>query len=453
MISQQAQVIAEYRAYLAAEPGKVTLYVNHPKANSTSWITPEADRSRAVQNLEGDYFNFHFLALPMDGPLWDLASVDLLKKELCASLVSQKNGFAIPQKIKGEDLQQGTAAILDRVHANYFQGGPLDSADLRRAFILLFYSEIKDYLKGRLGVDFMVNVDGHGCAAVDMAKNLVKLGREKDSVRLRELFMLALAPFLMNQGAICLDEALRAMRVLAGLTEEQREVIRKEDVTQYDLTDQTVPQEKSSWSEMVGKELFIACIENMRRLQEKRVVVDQDFETNVIATYCKGGQWDLPALRQQLENDLPRADIRLNRERMKSFVQLCQAMGLESSFFEASKMDALLSADEREAISCMALLHQGVGAESMRDASHYLNENTLGLVVANGSPVEVLDETGDRIFPTQIWGTHVKGKPSELEVHQELTLTDPDRQADPYSIEATVHFQRGGPAKISWLFT
>ncbi len=439
--SQQALVIPEYRALLAADPEKVFLYVNHQEYDGTGqyWVTAERDRTRALQQLERDFKNFNFLSLPMDGSIWENDSLEKssmqdLKKILFESLMTETNGFSFPRNLmENEAQQQRVMRILEEVHKLYFRGEEL-SPDMKKAFIVLFYSELKDYLKNILKADYIAspckdNKDrGNVSTTVDMMKNLVKLGLENDPDRLREVFISVLGPFIIKNEHILqgrLQIALNVINILAGLSEAEKGRIRERPISGYQIKKQTVPKEEASWSQMVGQKKFIAFVENMKRLKEKRVVPGELLQDQLVSTYLRDGLWNLAALKGQIVRDMPCCEMRLNGERMLQFDSVCRELDLKPEmFFEAVK-DPELPPRIKGALRFLAMFQQGMGAESMRDPSHYLNGNAANLVV------------GQPVLP-----------PLRAKIHEIITLSRSDKAA---ALESAKKTSEADPAFINYL--
>lgn len=515
-------VVPEYRAHLAAAPNKQTLYVNHQGfGDPNDWYWPamraEVDRSRAIRGLEEDFSNFHFLSLPMDGEVWKVKnkSTSELKKFLIDSFINEKNGFAFP-KLAHADIKElvlKLEEILHNIHQLYFKNGEIASEEDKYAFIMLFYSEVKDLFKAKLGIHYIVssckdNKDrGNASTNVDMMKNLVKLGQENDPACLREVFYSVLAPFVIKNEAIIdsrLKQFLCVVRVLARLTAEQKEAIRKISATGYHVTSQEVPRERVSWSSMVSSKQFGALIENMQQLREKRVIIDRDFQRSVVSDYLKGGRWELGRLRVQLQKDMDTINIQLNGKRMRSFDSLCQEMEIDPRLFDNDCLDIQLTEIQRLKLRFMSMLQRGTAIEMMRDPAAYLNHNRASYAVSQRglSPerarvqeiiltaekniqqaVEMVEKSKQEfknglferylfsavesrflplefqpkgnfetipVYPTVIMGT-TKGV-LEVEAYQELSLASPEPIAPAYPISVRMSMKQGNPAKIAWEF-
>ncbi|MDE3047256.1 MAG: hypothetical protein KGI83_02780, partial [Verrucomicrobiota bacterium] len=349
-------VIPEYRAHLAVEPRKHTLYVNHQvhgDLQQPMWLAKraEVERSCEIQGLEKNYPNFHFLSLPMDGTIWKIKATEL-KPKLLDLLLNQKDGFALPQGIDLEAFKKDADAIFESVHRLYFKGA-IGSEERKKAFIMLFYSEIKDYFKGKLNADFIVsackdNKDrGNASTGVDMMKNFIKLGKENDPERLKEMFFLTLAPFVIKNEAILPDRLellLNVIDVLQGLTAEEKEAIRQDCTSGFSITDQKVPKEPVSWSQMVGPKQFVTLVENMRALGEKRVILK-----NLVPDR------NLDCVRTQIERDLPRMDIRIDGDRMLTWAAIYKRL--------------------RGDLTLLSALHQGTAAIMMEDPARYFQRD------------------------------------------------------------------------------
>ena len=457
---QCAIVIPEYKAHLQAEPTKISLYVNHQEhgEDENHTVHGEADRSRAIQQLENDHPNFHFLALPLDGPLWkktylDTVSITQLKEALFNSLSRQENGFGLPRAFNhlAEPHAQGIEELLGRVHSLYFNNADLNSSAQKKTFMMLFYSELKDYTKKFLDIDFLVsackdNKDrGNASTTVDMMKNLVKLGKENDPEALRELFFSVLAPFIIKNEEIIherLELALHVIEHFSLMSEAQKQSIRGDSF--YTIKDQIVPKEGRGWAQMVGADQFITHIDGMKERKEKRVVHDPRIDQTLSSSFLHANVWHLNDLEKQIRRDLPCLDIQLNGVRITEFKTLCKQLGLAPDFFQTNRTIESLDDHEKNIISFMTLLQQGIAAEGMRDLALYLNGNAAELVVS-----QRVIQGG---YPTTI---HADFDPKQniqtVRVTQKMALRHPEGgQVRPILVKLFV--DRHFAAKISWQF-
>ncbi len=499
--SSQAAVVPEYRAYLAAAPDRVTLYVNHQEHGEGA--APEKERSRAIQLLEKSHPNFHFLALPFDGPIWTesyLNSRDIegLKTDLVQFLERGSHGFALPQ---GFDIQQHgprIRAILNQVHELYFEGDKID----KQVFILLFYSELTDYFKNFFQADLLVkacrdNRDrGTASTNTDMAKNLVKLGKECDPDLLRELYFSVLAPSILKSGGILEDRLellLKVLRHLASLSPEQKKKIRKAPpLSGYQIVEQMVPKEKTGWAQMVGPHHFLSCVKNMHELGEKRIIKDSSYQENVISSFFRNGTWDRKALEDQLTKDFSRIDLRLNGKRILNFKDLLNGLKIEGKLAE-------------DALPFMSMLQQGAVVECLKSVANYLHGNALGLTLAEHRPSQVrkdiiqligeyhrvgsqpllpklkpdrspevtdhlISAVNQGLLPAEfspvgerppltlpIYSTRIDAKfglgVRRVSIEQDLRFFDPGGKLPEYFIAARLDCEGDRPATISWGFT
>jgi hypothetical protein len=256
------------------------------------------------------------------------------------------------------------------VHDLYFNRQDLHTIEEKKVFIMLFYSELKEYVKNKLNIDLMTsackdNKDrGNASTIVDMAKNLLKLDRIDDPQALRELFFSALAPFIIKNEEIIeerLELALNVIRHLATLPEPQKQKIQQaNEASAFKILGQRIPKEEVSPSQMMGPENFLALLNHLRKIQEQRTVEDPSFE----ATVRENG-WNREQLEQQIRYNLPRMDLRVNGQRITQYEQLRDIP------------DSLL-----------AFLHLGAAHHTMKDPAHYLNGNALGMTVALPAPSE-----------------------------------------------------------------
>jgi hypothetical protein len=512
-----ASVIPEYEAYLMAEPLRVTLYCNHQVTGRMNILSPESARSAAIQNLEKRHRNFHFVSLPMDGLLWEERSLnmDQFKEEIASSLVKEENGFALPaNEYMRALLRERVYWILNGVHRLYFANQEL-SSDVKKGYLLLSFSEIKDLLKATLEADYLVsackdNKDrGNASTTVDFMKTLVKLRKENDPERLSEVFISVLAPFVIKNQEISerLEAALTVIRVLGALSEEAKEKIRKSDLTGYWVEELTVPKRAIAWAKMIGKEEFIASVEAMRRLKEVREKQSPEFVNRAVSSFLRGGKWNLKDLKRQIEEDAPRCEIRFNGRRIISFAALCRWLNIEEALFEAGSLqDEEISPHEQKVLRFMSLLHQGIMSEVVADGEFYFQGNPLKLGIMNGeeeparhrilgiikgwNQTQTIDleeiKEARRLYPerfslyfnsaialgflpkelkpdlqggtpieqvylTRIWGAAEEGEFS-ITAEQELVLKEPaENEPVIYPFIGKIVWRSGTPARISWM--
>jgi len=250
-------VTPEYRANLEANPHAQFLYVNHQEYTDDNDrpLHGEGSRSLALQALQRQHKNFHFAAFPMDGRIWKKLksfSIDELKQILFDSLINQDNGFALPDQLSVNENH--VKLLLNKIHQFYFMNEEIEGLDQKTAFIMIFYSYLKNYLKAELNIDFIANPckdykdRGNASSLTDMIINMMLLRQEKDPKRLEELFFTALGPFIIKNEAIIderLEMALVVIEQIAKLSTDQKEAIREAfpRMTGLEIISQTVPKD------------------------------------------------------------------------------------------------------------------------------------------------------------------------------------------------------------------
>jgi hypothetical protein len=460
-----ATVIPEYKAHLRSDPEKISLYVNHQEHDESEEksIHGEIDRSKAIQSLEEEYRNFHFLALPLDGPIWKndylkSVSIDALKETVISSLNAQSNGFALPKslhQLEGFDrlpLKQ----IIDRVHELYFHNDVLSTEAEKKTFLMLFYSELKDHISNQLNVDFLVsackdNKDrGNASTTVDMMKNLVKLGKEHDPEALRELFFSVLGPFIIKNEPIIeerLELALLVINHFSTMSDAQKKTIRKTAM----ITAQDVPKESASWVQMVGRKPFIEMIRGMRARKEKQITRKENFDVAIWNAFKKDKLWKPNALKEQITKDLARGFyIELNGERITNFPHLCKQLNISSSLFEKKILDKEVTERNTNAMRFMTLLQQGAIADVFSHASTYLNGNNAEFMVFQKDQDPKDENSGG---PTKIVAVvDFEKKILNYTLEQKLALTYVENKKIYYPILAKVLVNKHFEAELSWSF-
>lgn len=457
--AEQATIIPEYEAHLLADQTKISLYVNHQTHDESgdSSVHGERDRSKVIQSLE-KHPNFHFLALPMDGPIWRKSSLTTetlseLKFKLINALLDQTHGFALPKNLNLDSTI--ITELLKKVHRFYFGGVDLTTLADKKTFLMLFYSELKDYVSEMLDVDFLVsackdNKDrGNASTTVDMMKNLVKLGKENDPEALQEVFFSVLGPYVIKNEAIIeerLDLALLVIEHFAHLSEAQKREIQNNS----NVVDQVVPKESSSWAQMMGKTPFLKTIDGMKHRKEKRIRRESKFNKLLSVDFKQGQVWDLPKLKAQVERDLVRIHIKINGERITLFETLCDRLKIPSELFnQAPPTGEHSRAHLKKMVRLMTMLQQGAAAEATRDASIYLNGNFAGLTVAEP---RVKSESSSA-HPTTIEVTFDENNQFEYTLRQKMELRDPDGQGNTFPILAKIYVNNQFDALLSWNFT
>lgn len=452
---QQAVVIPEYRAFLAAHPDQKIFYCNHQEYDETGqhWVSAEIDRGRALNGLQEDFPNFYFLSLPLDGIFWkkdflEKMGMDELRSRLFASLRDQVNGFGFPKNLKFENHERPIRAILEQIEPLYFQG---DASKEKEAFILLFYSELKDYLKGVVQADYLVsackdNKDrGNASTTVDMIKNLVKLGKENDPEALREVFISVLSPFIIKNEAIIperLDLALKVIRALARLPEDWKMVLREKCFTGFQIQKQSIPKETASWAQMVGGKQLIEIVNHMRDKGEVRAVESPEFTQSIIKVYKKQECWDLARLKRQIVKDIEREmEVSINAERVGSFKAICDQLNLDEDLFEKRAYQPK-NANEEQIFTFLSMLNQGAIAACLEPVFRYLDGNVLGMTVKQSALQE----------PTRISAIWENGIRS-VDFEQEMSFFDPLNPKINYPIDIRGYWVGDGrPSKITWSF-
>lgn len=432
-----ATVTEEYIAHLEADPSKITLYVNHQEFHEDKDVAihGEGDRSAAIQGLEAHHANFHFLALPMDGVIWKkswLNTVDeqALKSKLLESLVEGKNGFALPKRVVNDDhFKEKTKEILNHVRALYFDR-ELSTIKDKTAFIMIFYSYLKNYLKNELKIDFIVsackdNKDrGNASTLVDMIITMMLLHHENDPARLEELFFSALGPFIIKNEKIIqerLDMALCVIQRIANLSDDQKNLIRETftKVTGLQIVGQSVPKEVPSLGANIDRQngpesqsyklqredeahdIFNPNInlseqpnfqlpELIHKMRAQKIVkmnVDPDVAKELVSDFRKSTanrqtfEWNLPKLKKQIERDLPCAEIVLNKQKMSTLENILELLNLKDIEFDKSYLESELKQDQLAKLSFLCMLHQGSTAKATDLIPTYIGENKFGLKV------------------------------------------------------------------------
>jgi hypothetical protein len=456
---RQAKVIAEYEAHLQADPSKMTLYVNHQEHDEQKEhaLHGEGDRSLAIQELEQKFNNFFFLALPLDGYFWKQSNLpddaEALINALHTSALKGTHGFALPAKAKqlGGNLEADIGDILRKVHSLYFEKKGYLEFKERKVFIMLFYSELKDYFKMALGIDFIVsackdNKDrGNASAIVDMVKNLVKLKKQNDEEALQEIFFTALAPFIIKNEFIIHERIMLALDVINFfhyLSPTRKEAIAED--RSFPIVAQRVPKEAAGWAEMMGPKSFLQAIDGTRERNEKRHVKKPHIHQALEADYKQNGVWNLQKLKLQICKDIPRIDLKVNVTRVESFEFLCEKIEISPDLFNENVTDASLTGEQRKKISWMTLMQQGIAAEAMTDAHNYLKGNKAGMVVAQTVPAP-------GILPTQISIAYESGFQG-LRLIQAMELKNPGSLETPRPIQLEVNVNPHFLAKMSWHF-
>jgi hypothetical protein len=380
---QQAVVTEEYKAYLGVCPNKTTLYCNHQEQGGSA----EGNRSRAIEELQKDHRKFHVLSLPLDGPLWSdrsSLSYESLREQLLQRFADKRGGFAFPLNLPFPEHADKVREILDQVHQLYFNEVADLSFEDRKIFLLLFYSELKDYLKNVTRADFLVSAcqdstdRGNVSGIVDMVKNTLLLGPKDDREALRQVFYTVLAPFVVYNEQVdeqWLELALAVIRHLQSLSETQKQRIRdSEPASGYRITQQSILPGPSA-VRGGGKAYFARTVHNLRMQRTMEEHRDLRFEVNLASSFLRDGEWDLPGLKEQVEKDLGRnVFISLNGERVTDFNALCNGMVLPPGLFMKKQAQDQLKPDVSKAVAFMAMLQQAATEGAIRPPVIHWNE-------------------------------------------------------------------------------
>ncbi len=416
MLSSPSAIIPEYRAHLSAEPHLKTLYCSHQYKEARA----EGARVAAIRELEKEHPNFSFIGLPMDGPIWEGEG------EILSSLSEEINGFTLPSNPElREKVVAEAPRLLNGVIRLYFRGVKPETLAGKRALLLLFYSELKDLIKGEIEADFVASPckdhkdRGNVSVTVDMVKNLMKLGKENDPVSLRELFISVLSPFVIKNQHIIperLEAAITVIQLLSNLSEQEKETIRKTPLTSFRIEEQVVPKEGFHWTQLVGRGQFIEMVEAAKRLDEVRTIQDPDYMRKQMVPYFVKGEWNLAKLKQQIEDDLLRFELRFGGKRVKKFEELCSQLNVGVAIFDQVAIsDIELSPQQIRAISVMSVLQQGAVFDIDQDVHDYFQNNQLGFTVVQGQ----LEPARHAIL--QLINEFEKGKEVQGQVQKGLT--------------------------------
>jgi hypothetical protein len=135
----------------------------------------------------------------------------------------------------------------------------------------------------------------------------------------------------------------------------------------------------------IGKDSSVEESEEGELDQQAGVTTIEDEVPEIIhqleknkAVYYKDGNWLLQKLRQQVENDLIRSYVEINRERVVSFALLCEKIGLiEGLFDNEAHPNSRLSAQQKNALEFLTMLQQGAMAAALLSGPHL--ELVLGI--------------------------------------------------------------------------
>ncbi len=223
------------------ERGQNFLYVNHQKLEGREGV-----RANAIAAVQETHENFHFLSIPLDGPIVDLIrnpsrSIDALKNLIHQSFARGINGCRLPPAsgFSSHELE----SLLHHVHSCWFAGKEQFTTQDFEAFWGIFNTTLKHCMIKKLNIHAMNssckdNKDRGGTlGTIDEAVRNVLLGHHQDPVRLRELVNNALAPFMIKLEHILDDPSksnhhrlgylVSVLNHIATIGQEQVEKIRR----------------------------------------------------------------------------------------------------------------------------------------------------------------------------------------------------------------------------------
>lgn len=254
-------IALEYEGFLdaAKEKNFPVLYVNHQhKSGLLRSLPAENNRALAVQNLEESHAQvFHFLSLPFDGPIIQKIKerhLELWKEYLIDAVIGEKQGFKVPKKSRESihEKKEMLNQLLNDLHNLYFSGKAELNEIERRVLLVVFYSYLKEYFKAEYHIRIMASVckdnkdRGNVSACIDEALFNLRLGKEEDQQALYDLYLRALAPFIIKYEEIVphrLQFLIDLLDHIATLNVIQKENIRNFKVNeQYQIVKQWVPR-------------------------------------------------------------------------------------------------------------------------------------------------------------------------------------------------------------------
>ena len=470
--SIQPEVIPEYKAFLRSVQDKNLLYVNHQVFSSKPTLVGESARSHALVQLEKEHPNFHCLCLPMDGKFWkqsylEKASVTELKNDLLNALLLETDGFRLPRDLKKrhEKLRAHFTKVLDAVHEGYFSNAEEISLKDKWAFNMLFFSEIEDSFIEELNISYMNSSckddkdRGNARKIGNAIKNAMLLGKENDPKTLEEIFILALAPFIIKNEEIIehrLEMGLALIDLVARLTNEQKGAIRNDPLIGCKLLDQQIPKDFAPQYGSMTSDDYIAQLQQMAQSHYSETHRDWNFVKECAAVYQKQGIWNLAALKAQITKDLSRIwlqlsgtdystkrnpqDVDANPE--EAFKKLIAHLKLENIPFDSN---AYQPNDQQlnRALTFLSMLQQG----SSGSIAILLNRRFQGNLEINAR--QSLDALNQNRFATQI-STLASG---ELRIVQYFELTNVDGAFNPIPILATIVVHGDGSATTTWVMS
>jgi hypothetical protein len=235
---------------------KQFLYVNHQKLEGKEGV-----RAAAIAKVEETHANFHFLSIPMDGPIVDairaVRPIDELKTLIMDSFIQKTNGCALPKS--STISSQKLSLLLNYVQDTWFPGQTVITQTDLEAFWGIFNTVLKHAVIQEFNIDAMNssckdNKDRGGTfGTIDEAVRNVLLGVHENPARLQELVFNALAPFMIKLEHILdnpkdpnhhrLGYLISVLNHIAKLTPSQVDTIRQGHAQLcFNVVDQQVPQ-------------------------------------------------------------------------------------------------------------------------------------------------------------------------------------------------------------------
>ncbi len=237
--------------------GENFLYVNHQRVKHS---TQERNRAFTIQGIEfrPGYENFHFMSVPLDGPITDAIkhgiAIQDFKKMVVESFVKGENGCRLPKPrfgVKEANPEAFDATALERlvshVHSSWFADKPVLNRNELEAFWGITQTVLKHAVILQLEIDRMCStckdcVDRGGTlATIDEAVRQVLRGEHENREELRQLGFNALHPYVVKLEPI-LDGDKKHNRLgffvhtadhIAKLSSEQVERIQRDHATLY----------------------------------------------------------------------------------------------------------------------------------------------------------------------------------------------------------------------------
>jgi hypothetical protein len=233
------------------------LYVNHQRVKHS---TQESNRAYAIKGIEymPGYENFHFMSVPLDGPITDAIkhgmAIQDFKKMVVESFVRGENGCMLPKPRFGVEEANPEAfdetalgRLVSHVHSSWFADQPVLNRNELEAFWGITQTVLKHAVILQLEIDRMCstckdNVDRGGTlSTIDEAVRQVLRGEHENREELRQLGFNALHPYVVKLEPI-LDGDKKHNRLgffvhtadhIAKLSSEQVERIQRDHATLY----------------------------------------------------------------------------------------------------------------------------------------------------------------------------------------------------------------------------